>query len=906
MAQASRSYVSPNLSPGNTQRLTLDISGCIEELKIFELAGQQTLSAPYELTARFICGIPDLDLSQLAKQAAIITLYYKNESRYFHGIIKDAAMKGENGQSYIYEISLVPKLWFLNYRSNCRIFQHKSVVQIITQLLDEAGLHSDEYQFHLKEHYAELDYTVQFNETDFAFIARLLERSGIHYHFVHQHDKHLLVFADINESLPYVDESGHGQELELRPRNGLEPDYTSLASFQRCTRTSFDHAAHIGFDLTQPAHKLKHVQYLQDSKYLEHYSFHEHLSFATAEAGQHYIDQSLQAFKAQTSFGKADSDIIRMEPGHRFKLSNHIRPDFNQQYLLCSVTFKVRQYASLEEYASADSGFHYHNHTTFIPDEIRFKAPQITPKPALDYQDGVFVTGPEGEEIYTDKYGRIKVQFPWDREAQHDENSSCWVPVSQSWAGNQWGKIQIPRIGHEVLISFINGDPDQPVVVGSLYNGVNRPPYPLPKHKTRSTTKTNSSPNNKKRGMGFNEIRFEDKKNQEQIAIFAAKDIDNRVKNDRREHIEHDRHLIVEKQRFEHIKNNKHIIIDKNQNIEIGKEAHLTVGQSHHTMVGQDFYLDAGNEIHIKAGNKLVFDAGEMLSMKAGGSVMKTDAGGVGFNGAAIRINEGGSPGSGSGANPAAPEMPQEADKDYPGYMAKKREAVDAYKALRLMEQEIPPEPESPPRRDALLIPPTPFIKPEIQWLAILLVDDDNHVVPNQPYKIIRDGTIIKQGHLDKNGFAQYPQIEAYDYEVVFLENKKQTAGELLEPTFAQTKAKTNLTQINSKAPFVLEMKKVNRFKLKPSLFIHMEIDINAPKRRNDSFTLLTADGSWNQTIFLHDLPDTKQDWVELQFNEVPTDGLFHLIEDPNEKDQEPFCVLAEYTFDDLKRLSDE
>ncbi|MCP3850231.1 MAG: type VI secretion system tip protein VgrG, partial [Gammaproteobacteria bacterium] len=161
-------------SPGNTQRLTLDISNCIEDLKIFELSGQQTLSAPYELTARFICSIPDLDLSQLARQAAIITLYYKNESRYFHGMVRKAKMMGENGQSYVYEVTLVPKLWFLNYRSNCRIFQHKTVVQIISQLLDEAGLKADEYEFHLKERYAELNYTVQFNETDFAFISRLL------------------------------------------------------------------------------------------------------------------------------------------------------------------------------------------------------------------------------------------------------------------------------------------------------------------------------------------------------------------------------------------------------------------------------------------------------------------------------------------------------------------------------------------------------------------------------------------------------------------------------------------------------------------------------------------------------------------------------------------------------------
>lgn len=890
--------VSPENSPGNTQRLTLDISNCIEDLKIFELSGQQTFSAPYEFTARFICGVPDLDLSQLTKQAATITLYYKNESRYFHGIVKNATMRGENGQSYVYEITLVPKLWFLNYRTNCRIYQQKTVVQIITQLLDEAGLKADEYEFHLKEKYAELNYTVQFNESDFAFLSRLIEREGIHYHFVHEHNKHKLVLADINESLPLIEEP----EIELRPRNGLEPDYTSFASFSRGSRVHYDHATHIGFDLTKPAKSLKHVKHQKDSKFLEHYSFHEHLSFQEAEVGQHYIDQSLQAFKAQTEFGETTGDVIRMDPGHRFSLINHIRSDFNQKYLIHNVEFDVKQYASLEEYAGSEVGFYYNNTIRFIPDTVRFKTPQITPKPELDYQDGVFVTGPKGEEIYTDKYGRIKVQFPWDREGQNNENSSCWVPVSQSWAGNQWGKIHIPRIGHEVLVSFINGDPDQPIVVGSLYNAVNRAPYALPKHKTRSTTKTNSSLG----GQGFNEIRFEDKKGQEQIAIFAEKDIDNRVKNDRREHIQNDRHLIVNKERFEHIKNNKHLIIDNNQNIDIGQNANLNVGQTHHITVGQDYYLEAGNEIHIKAGNKLVFDAGEMLSMKAGGSVMKTSAGGVGFNGATIRINEGGSPGTGSGASPVEPKMPQLADKDYPGYLAKKLEAIDAYKALRLMEQEVPPEPKPEPITDAPLIPLTTYVKPVTQWLAILLVDDENHVVPNKPYQIMRGDTIIKKGKLDKNGFAQYPKIDSDTYQIKFLENKNQKIGELIQSDFAQTKPKTEITTISSEENNSLEMKKVNSFKLKPSVYVHIERDVDAPEERNDSYTLMTEDGSWKQMIYLDELPETKNTWVELQFTEVPPDGIFHLIEDPNEEGHTPFCILAYATIDDLKQASNK
>ncbi|MCP3848890.1 MAG: hypothetical protein GY694_01440, partial [Gammaproteobacteria bacterium] len=257
-------------------------------------------------------------------------------------------------------------------------------------------------------------------------------------------------------------------------------------------------------------------------------------------------------------------------------------------------------------------------------------------------------------------------------------------------------------------------------------------------------------------GKGFNEIRFEDKKGQEQIAIFAEKDIDNRVKNDRREHINHDRHLIVEKERFEHIKNNKHLIIEKNQNIEIGQSAHLNVGQTHHTTVGQDFYLEAGNEIHIKAGNKMVFDAGEVLSMKAGGSVMKTSAGGVGFNGATIRINEGGSPGTGSGASPVAPQKPQIADKDYPGYKARARKAMAKHVPLRLMEQNIPPEPKPlPPKtyNPELLTPP--IIPEEPFYFSAQLRDHNNEILSGIAYELTLDDKEYK-GTTNGEGFIEF------------------------------------------------------------------------------------------------------------------------------------------------------
>ena len=304
-----------------------------------------------------------------------------------------------------------------------------------------------------------------------------------------------------------------------------------------------------------------------------------------------------------------------------------------------------------------------------------------------------------------------------------------------------------------MLVSFINGDPDQPIVVGSLYNGRNRPPYKLPEHKTRSTTKTNSS----KGGKGYNEIRIEDKKGQEQMAVFAEKDIDNRVKHDRREHIGRDRHLVVEKDRFEQINNNLNIQVDGHRISETGKALHRQAGDSIHTRIGKDLYVEAGNEIHIKAGSKLVFDAGNSLTMNAGGSVMQTGAGGIGFNGATIRINAGGSPGSGSGASALDPEAPQEADKDYPGYKARLhsptiKPIVSATPDKPLEFNEIPAE--TPPDQK--------------YYFSVQLRDHNNQPLPGLPYTATLDDK-TRRGSTNSQGFIEFeldekPQKIAIDY----------------------------------------------------------------------------------------------------------------------------------------------
>jgi type VI secretion system secreted protein VgrG len=273
------------------------------------------------------------------------------------------------------------------------------------------------------------------------------------------------------------------------------------------------------------------------------------------------------------------------------------------------------------------------------------------------------VTGPKGEEIYTDKYGRVKVQFHWDRKGDRDEKSSCWIRVSSTFAGSQYGAIFTPRMGHEVVVDFLEGDPDRPLITGSVYNANLMPPYELPAEKTKSTTKTDSSIG----GKGFNEIRFEDKKGEEQVFVHGERNLDVRIEKDAMEWIGQDRHLIVKRDQMEMVEGDKHLTVTGDRNEKIDGSVSLKVGMDKQEKVGMKHALDAGQEIHLKAGTKVVIEAGVQVTMKVGGNYVDVGPGGVTIQGTIVKINSGGSPGSGAGSSPDPPKPPAEADKAKPG-----------------------------------------------------------------------------------------------------------------------------------------------------------------------------------------------------------------------------------------------
>ncbi|MBN1843975.1 MAG: type VI secretion system tip protein VgrG, partial [Deltaproteobacteria bacterium] len=292
-----------------------------------------------------------------------------------------------------------------------------------------------------------------------------------------------------------------------------------------------------------------------------------------------------------------------------------------------------------------------------IPSSVTFRPERNTPKPVVEGVQTAIVAGPSGEEIYTDEHGRVKVQFHWDRQGKYDEKSSCWIRVSQNWAGKNWGMFFLPRIGHEVIVDFMEGDPDRPIITGRVHNAEAVPPYELPTERTKSTIKSLSSPD----GDGFNEIRFEDKKGEEDIFIHAEKNQDIRVKNDLREWIGNDSHLIVYNDKLEQVEVNKHLTVKGDHNEKVDGTISIEAGRDMQEKVGQKHALDAGQEIHLKAGMKVIIEAGTQVSLKAGGNFVDIGPGGVTIQGTMVKINSGGSAGSGSGCSPESPQEPQEA-----------------------------------------------------------------------------------------------------------------------------------------------------------------------------------------------------------------------------------------------------
>ncbi len=384
----------------------------------------------------------------------------------------------------------------------------------------------------------------------------------------------------------------------------------------------------------------------------EHYRY-PHL-YQSGEAGRRYAELELQRELVFTRWIDGGGNVARFLPGFTFVVERYPRAEINDRWWTTAVSHQGRQPQVLEQEAP-DRGMEYGCLFQAIPATTRFVPAEKHPKIRIPNRQTAIVTGPAGEEIHTDCYGRVKVHFFWDREGSWDANSSCWLRVSQGWAGPGYGSITIPRVGQEVIVGFLEGDPDRPVVTGRVYNPDNPPPYELPAHKTRTVFRSMSTPGGEG-PRGFNELRIEDKAGEEEIFIHAEKDMNLHVKNDWKEHILRDRHCTVDGSSYLRIKGETHEIRHGRSMTELFSDDNLTVHGDSHSEIEGSWLGEAGRELHLESGIKIVLEAGSELVLKAGGSSVVLNDDGIFMNGPAIMLNSGGTPGKGTPANPLLPE----------------------------------------------------------------------------------------------------------------------------------------------------------------------------------------------------------------------------------------------------------
>ena len=578
----------------------------------FELpsANTSTKQPTYDVVAfEFVEGLSEcfrlaVDLSStdanvpfesILDQPALFTLWHGEQPvRYVHGVVS-AFSQGQTGfRRTRYQAVVEPLLSRAALRSDWKIFQRQTVPHIAQTVLKRSGI-TDMGQTLTKEHLPR-EYCVQPGETDLDFFQRLSAEEGLNYAFIHSASGHRLIHAD----RLYVHGTIPGGAVIYNPSPGGDQAEPCLRSFRYTenVRTAQQTARDYTF-----RHPQYNQQQISTGTNLNHqardYERYDYPGrYKQDEAGKPFTEARLLALRRDAHMATVEGDDPRLQPGFAFDLEGHPREDWNTGWRTVRMTHTGTQNTSQqEEAADAPAGTQYRYTAEIIPDRVEWKAPQH-PKPRIDGPQMATVVGPSGEEIFTDEYGRVKVQFPWDRDGANDEHSSCWIRVSQNWAGAAWGHIAVPRIGHEVIVSYIDGDCDQPVITGRTYPATNPPPYELPKHKTRMTIKSQTH-----KGDGYNELRFEDEKDQEEIFVHAQKDQNivvnhnetTQIGHDRKERVEHDETASIGHDRTETVGNDDQVTIGKDRRHQIGQDALLTVERNHTLIIGKDRIENVGN-----------------------------------------------------------------------------------------------------------------------------------------------------------------------------------------------------------------------------------------------------------------------------------------------------------------------
>ena len=599
--------------------------------KSFELDssnGTESLSEPFAAMVRGVSLEPSLDVQKIiGKDVSLcFDLPDGKTKRYVTGICTRFGQGATKQRGTEYTLEIRPRLWLLTLKSNCAVYQKMSVIDIVAEVLQKENV---KFENKTSGKFPKLEYVVQYNETDFDFVSRLLEEAGVFYYFTHTENDSIMVLG--NDSAIFTDAPGGAvvpftfENYSKTPKNEIR----DITLSQRVVPQKFSMNDYFFETPTAKLLAAKGDQTLEMYEYPGNY---------TEKAdGENFAALRLQSLAATEKVLTATTSASGLAPGCRFKITGHPRKDVNAQW----VVTKTESTATPLEYSAKIEA---------IPAAVAPIPLRKTQKPRICGSLPALVVGKSGEEIETDKHGRIKVQFYWGRNGKSDENSSCWVRVAQSWAGPNYGTFFLPRIGQEVLVGFEGGDPDRPLVIGTVYNEKNKPPYSLPANATRSVIRSRSS----KQGTAGNELSFEDKKDAEELFLHAQKDMRVEVENSRTITIKEaddaltltkgNRSVKIEKGNYvTNVKGNYELSVDGNLtltvkgNITIKTDGRLTL-QS-----GKDATLKTGTALNLKGGTDVKAEAGTNLDMKAtAGFSLKGSAQGTVDGGGLLTVKGGG------------------------------------------------------------------------------------------------------------------------------------------------------------------------------------------------------------------------------------------------------------------------
>ena len=687
-----------------------------DALLLQHFSGSERLSRDFSYEAIVASEDPEVDGQAIVGKRVSATYFNEDgRQRHFNGFVSRfeyTQQLEEPVKLTSYSLTLVPWLWFLKHNQDCQIFQEMTAPDIIKQIFQELGF--NDFRQELTETYAIREYCVQYRETDFDFVSRLMEEEGIFYYFEHTKDKHTLVMCDSTSGYFQLDEP------EVRYTSVGQQHEEQLTEWRHVYEFRSGKVGRKDFNFKRPTDGLltdrkSRVKFDGNSK-LEVYDYPGR--YDETDEGNRLTKVRLEELESEHDHVVGGGFYQTFTPGGKFAVSKHSRPsEEGKSYALVEVFTMFNSNLGFNQSEEID----FRNEFRCIPSETLFRPARTTVKPFVEGpQTAIIVT--DGQEIVVDEHARVKVQFHWDRYGQKDINSSCWIRVSQAHAGQGWGMIDIPRQHEEVIVSFLDGDPDRPIITGRVYNGDNNPPFGLKgagdnaKNKTRRGNTTKSY-----EADGFNEITMDDTAGEEQLRVHAQHNMDTVVLNDSKTRIHADRHQIIGTEedgqkvgdQRELVWQDKHINVKRNQVEHIEGNAQMMIGNGeadsggklevvvenqelrqigdggfHHDIagdhverVGGKYSLDvqgdhmskcsgsvamesgAMGEVHLKGGTKFVIDVGMsgQLSINGPGGFIKIDASGVTISGLMVKINSGGSSSSGGGCSVDAPDAPEEA-----------------------------------------------------------------------------------------------------------------------------------------------------------------------------------------------------------------------------------------------------